>query len=146
MAVTYELLRDALSSGTKPLKTTDDFRAWAEKQEIDWEGLGRLSEEITHIALGDMRDAERTLFEGIAGAFLSGFIASWTFLRQGLAQETFDVIAEGRQVNVRVADIRTVTPDNCPECGAMLKYDSGRMTCPKGHGSFAAQPREFPSG
>jgi hypothetical protein len=106
--IDYEVLRKALEHGTKDIFAPEDFDAWAENNGVDREGLRQMGMEIATVALADMRDQERTLAEALASTFLSGFIGAFGLLRPAVADETFEFIAQGKKVSVRIANVEHV--------------------------------------
>lgn len=106
--VDYSVLRKALESGTREIFGTEDFMEWAAKNQIDWEALDQIAVDISAVALKDMRDTERTLAEGLAGVFLSGFIGAFELLRPAIADETYAYIAQGKKVSVRLSEVHHI--------------------------------------
>lgn len=105
MDIGYEVIKRSLKHGTKNIRDAKGMGKWAKKNRVSQDDLEKISEEIATIAITDMRDNERGLLEALGGTFMSGFIAAFEMLRPGVADETFQFIAEGKRVEVKVTNV-----------------------------------------
>lgn len=104
VTVSYDVLRGAMRRGSKDINGPGDFERWAVDHGFEAGAVETVASEVAEMAVKDMQDG-RGLNEALMGAYLAGFVGVFELLRQGVADETFEYIAQGDKVVVNVSKV-----------------------------------------